>query len=150
MSILASELRVGNTYNRKHGKGWTETTIDENIIVSIFHPEGNYSLQDFEPIELKSSVLKNYGFIYKKIKGISSLKNDIYEADPEGDTRYWDLRVPSPNKQVEGLSTFTLVKFGDDDITWSSQRLRVKLNYLHQLQLLYFSLTGQELEYKPE
>ena len=55
--IDARELRIGNIYNRKHGKGWTQTVIDELGMHDIFGNDGAWALDDFEPIEITPEML---------------------------------------------------------------------------------------------
>lgn len=97
-----------------------------------------------EGIPLTPEILEMCGFKHGMVEGVTRLRDADDFSEDEGDTHYWDLRVPK-NDKVEGLSTFNLVKFGDSDLTFSCQWLRVKLYYLHELQSLYFCLTGMQL-----
>lgn len=156
--IQASELKVGNWVDAiiVTGKNKKVSAIQINgVYTSTPYPSvksfiTSYSrsidLKDLSGIPLSAEILEKCGFKYGIVKGITRLKNDIDEPDPEGDTYYWDLKVPK-NNHVEDLSTFNLVQFGkDDDIKFAHQWLRVKIKHLHQLQNLYFTLTGQELK----
>lgn len=72
----------------------------------------------FEPIPLTPEILKKCGFVKKWLDN--------------GDTiRCWDYE----------LNEFHLHVLGDDMITFMTR----KINYVHQLQNLYFALTGGEL-----
>lgn len=132
--IQANELRIGNWVvlgkETRQVEGW------------MFIQE----VKNMGPIEITPEVLEKCGFNSGMSKGISRLKHDIDDPDEEGDTYYWDLKVPK-NDQVEDLHTFNLVQFGKgNDIKFAHQWLRVTVKYLHQLQNLYFALTGIELE----
>jgi len=94
----------------------------------------------YSGIVLNNDLLQKCGFKYN-VSGISSFDDD----EQEGDTHYWDLRVKI-SRRVESV-TFSLVQWGNDgDITFSNHLLRVRINYLHELQNLFFSITGYELE----
>lgn len=142
--IQAKELRIGNlvslfdftaTVNHlgKSTMGYTVDGINTSATYEVLNP-----------IPLTPEILKMCGFKHGMVEGVTRLRDADDFSEDEGDTHYWDLRVPK-NDKVEGLSTFNLVKFGDDDLTFSCQWLRVKLYYLHELQNLYFWLTGIEL-----
>lgn len=134
------ELRIGNWVKRQG-------------LYKIVDAKYLYNLQPYysDPIILTSEVLEWCGFTKGKVKGVSRLVDcldDVDHNDKKRWTYYWDLKVPK-NDHVQDLSTFNLVQFGKGaDILWSHQWLRVKVKYLHQLQNLYFSLTGKELEIK--
>ncbi len=132
--IQANELRIGN---------WVDAGQLGYVQVATIDPTtGGYS----SPIPLTPEILEKCGFKMGMSKGVSRLTDDLdYDPEQHGDTYYWDLKVPK-NDHVQDLGTFNLVQFGkDNDILWAHQWLRVKLKSLHQLQNLYFSLTGTEL-----
>lgn len=156
--IEAKELRIGNLIeNEVLGKVPISAIMSDTIcVIRTIHMNLDRSIEDrfmqmslssVSGIPLTSEILEACGFKYYKYKGITRL-SDGFDDEPDGDTHNWTLKVPK-NEQVEDLPTFELVKFGDDEIKFSHQWLRVTLNYLHQLQNLYFSLTGKELTYSP-
>lgn len=57
--IKAEHLRLGNIYNRKHGKGYTATIMTEEIIGKIFTNSPEHALDDFENIELTDELVDN-------------------------------------------------------------------------------------------
>lgn len=57
--IKAEHLRLGNIYNRKHGKGYTAIVMTEEIISKIFGNSPEHALDDFENIELTDDLVDN-------------------------------------------------------------------------------------------
>lgn len=113
--IQANELRIGNIYNRKHGKGWTETVMSEEIIGKIFGNSKEYALNDFEPIPLTEEILFKAGFVKQGMAYIISV----------------------PKK-------FHVTKWSDGRFMYDGF-LNTEIKHVHQLQNLYFALTGEEL-----
>lgn len=144
--INARELRLFNWAEYKMEDGsWMPLQI---IKLSIYELEREH----VRPLALTPEILLACGFVKGKIKGVTRLVADLDDTDPADKKKYtyfWDLKVPK-NDHVQDLSTFNLVQFGKgSDIFWGHQWLRVKVTSLHQLQNLYFALTGTELTYKP-
>lgn len=147
--INANELRIGNLVHTSHKEqigiggvmnqemelsGWEKQCVIVSYGGDFYKPEEIY------PIPLSKQWLSKFQFKYLKVKGISSLE----ESHNEGDTHTWDLLV-NENDIVDRF-TFSLVKWGEQDyFTFSNQWLRVKVTTVHQLQNLFFSITGQEL-----
>lgn len=56
--------------------------------------------------------------------------------------------IPLTGKLISNLNTYSSLKIGSNDegfFYYSSSGQFTKLNYLHQLQNLYFAVTGEEL-----
>lgn len=124
--IHANEIRIGNIYNRKHGKGWTQIVMDEFYMYKIFSPDKDYALNDFEPIEITPEILQACGFI----------------KDRNG----WHM----PGMQFSLTDKFFPCWL--DHMLWPQDIpdfISLSLKHLHQLQNLYRDLTGTELIYKP-
>jgi len=145
--IQVNELRIGNKVLYDTDEGKKLCTIDGTDI-SIMQNKPHYANQHY-PTLLSDKVLLACGFKKGKVKGVTRFVDDINDIDPNDKnkwTYYWDLKVPE-NNQVEDLRTFSLVQFGKGcDILWKHQMLSVKITSLHQLQNIYYSLTGTELE----
>lgn len=60
--IQANHLRLGNIYNRKHGKGFTATVMTEEIIGKIFTDSPEHALNDFENIKLTDALVDSVEF----------------------------------------------------------------------------------------
>jgi hypothetical protein len=129
--IKASELRIGNRYNRKHGKGWTEVVINEKILSAIFNDDSSdYALNDFEPIPLTPEILQLFGF-ERRFKNSpkdwsldhSGIKHDVYFLFINGKIQ---------------------LAYSDD---WGDNEASVELQFLHQIQNLFHAITGEELRF---
>lgn len=86
-----------------------------------------------------------------KIKGISSLDNDIYEGIPltpeileKCGFEYKHL-PPKEHYFSNGMVVIDTYKT-KDAFYYNGHFCDVSLDYVHQLQNLYFALTGKELE----
>ena len=122
----ANELRINNWV------GWNGPSHYENALVSaiskdeIFFKCGDSGLiNEIEPILLTEKWLLRFGF--EKIIG----KIDIYEKDR---LRIW---VGS-----RGQSLCYLI----EEDTTSAHYIPNSIEYVHQIQNLYFALFGKELE----
>lgn len=115
----ARELRIGN-YIKIEG-------LNKPIAVSIIDTTETSEQTTCKPIELTEEWLLNFGF--KEIKN----KVDIFEKDR--------LRIWLSNS---GQSLAYLI----EEDTSSGHHIPCNLEYVHQLQNLYFVLTNKELIYK--
>ena len=127
--MRANELRIGNYVNLMLNHEDYETlTITTKDLEYIEKNQG-----DYQPIPLTEEWLLKFGFV--KINHQMSLNDSsmTYHYELNGDDRHWQLyfdgRVFSINE--------------------SKLRLFLHHNkYLHQLQNLYFAVTGEELKMK--
>jgi hypothetical protein len=118
--MLINELRLGNWLQRLDGSLFQVTPTDFTLI-----PDRSEYLQP-KPIPLTEEILLKTGF--EKVKN----KIDIFEL---GRLRIW----------VGGRGAF-LAYLIEEDTTSAHYIPNGDLNYLHQLQNLYFALTGEELK----
>ena len=115
--IQANELRIGNWILWNMPGG----SIQPILVASIPLDDDNYS-----PIPLTTEILEKAGFE----------KDEDYTTH-EG-KMYVSFNLPDGT---------TIDKLGDNDFeyhVWDNYEKHIK--YLHQLQNLYFALTGEELE----
>lgn len=117
------ELRVGN-WVEYFGVGYTQVTpfdIAQAIKESFERSDIDMA---YKPIELTPEIFKKCGF----------------EGDNKND---WTLR---PIFLMSGHNGYHLImrKYNNGSETSLSREIR----HLHQLQNLYFALTGNEIEYK--
>lgn len=127
--IQANEIRAGNIFNLKRGKGWTWTEITPEILGKIFGSDTEYALDDFEPIPITGDILEWIGF--KAVRPTMMPGYSFYRSKVFDDAKRfrWD--------SVDGLSIET---------TGSGWIWRIAdIKYLHQLQNLTAILTGTEL-----
>ena len=125
--IAASELRLGNYVNSKREGLSVVSEIrkyDNRVGITPLTFK-NYVFHDsvFHPIPLTPEILEKCGF--KK-----SLNGYCYGMI----TR-------------DGKNRFSI--FADGAFKLGTQDLSVNIHHLHQIQNLYFALTGEELNYTP-
>ena len=120
----AQELRIGNWIQFRH----TETPV--RITLGDFVREYNDEhLEDYEPIPLTEEWLTRFGFEQHHddcSNGVMYIK-DIFSEQP----KTWGVY---PNEVGSGI----VIKDS------------IKLEHVHQLQNLYFALTGEELNQNKE
>lgn len=121
--MKASELRLGNWVNNNPRDG--VITVFSNDKCVIRHKAGidRAFIEELQPIPLTKEWLLNLGF--KKDVDGSFMKNDI--------SIFLDKR----------FKTNLFLQENQDNFKWFSYEC--KIQYVHQLQNLYFALTGDEL-----
>lgn len=136
--IKASELRLGNYFrDRLTGRILIVDTLSKDQI--IFDQQGD-ALPDgwqAEPIPIAEEWLIKFGFEETMNHGICNWRLSIgneYIA-PHGDNRYELISSSIPDKEVADYCSYTVNDY------WAAKRC----NYVHQLQNLYFAVTGHEL-----
>jgi hypothetical protein len=126
--IKANELRIGNAIRytqsadlRDKLRG-TILTVDSDTIAYLAKGDR----PDFyEPISLTPETLEKCGFV-KVLFG----------------SNHWCIPSNNPSKSFEVL-------VWSDHVSYTlSNSFHLKLNYLHQLQNLYFINTGEEIDYQ--
>jgi len=120
-----AELRIGNLLKSNQSNticevnGLSEDEITANSLTSIWD---EFKYDQVEPIPLNEEWLLKFGFIKSKegfYKNFIDLAfNDIF--------KYWIVAEY-------------------DEIDGQGHLFRTKINFIHQLQNLYFALTEQEL-----
>jgi hypothetical protein len=140
-----TELRIGNylmdedndslvVVSRIENPEYTKwnTGDDFSIVVLEYGTKERYFEGDFEPIRLNQEWLRNLGF---NIGGYDLL--------------FWE----HPNLKN---TDFAGINWADEDIpeyqflNVSINGIIIQIDYVHQLQNLYFLLTGEELTLKKE
>jgi hypothetical protein len=120
--IQANELRIGNCiFNEQMGQ---YVTITGDILFAVYNDiEIN---KNYHAIPLTPEILEKAGFV--------KVDADKYLLIFEGD---WHLEAEDMGEQYD-------IWLYEDD---KNKSLPIALNYkyLHQLQNLYFALTGEEL-----
>lgn len=128
----ASELRINNwvAFKHKTKDGFEYTTITRSCY------EGRIIENSYDPIPLTEDWLLKFGFR----KGHNEYGNTFHIMDTNGYT-----------------AKFTVEHWSDESIQdeykglfWCDRVINKDANkYVHQLQNLYFALTGEELIIKP-
>jgi hypothetical protein len=125
--MKAEELRLGNlvsNMNPRHNDSiLTIESIGDNHEVNVFYRK--YLLSELEPIPLNEEWLIKFGFEFHIN---ANCQNFYYAKD-----------------------AFICIR-ADEDFEWFryyNGDFYHELKYVHQLQNLYFALTGEELTLKP-
>ena len=120
MKLTANELRIGNYV--WYGDG--ELKIDINVLYDI----DVYNALGTEGIPLTEEWLLKFGFENEGLHGNRFVHNKLI-----GDGNRFII-------ETDFILLYPKINF--DDCCWS------EFKYVHQLQNLYFALTGNELEIK--
>jgi len=134
--MKSSDLRIGNFILSKD----MPVQIEEIKPETIRYCFGEFPISYIEPIPLTEEWLLKFGF-------------ELYDYEPseeEGDFIFKDYK-----KSLDGKTFYYTIcecpynewHFGIK-LTWAEQALLSRIKYVHQLQNLYFALTGEELEIK--
>ncbi len=125
--LKSTELRIGNIVSFK-GLWDGEIEAIEKIAIIIKDNEGVFSIDSFEPVNLSAEVLQRYGF--------TKVNNAWVLPD------YYDKSEFSTEWK------FSIWNSWENEYEYNSAEFPVPLHSLHQLQNLYFTLTGEELNIK--
>lgn len=140
MSIEAKELRIGNYVSEDYGGIYEVININSegfdylDLRKPTFKALGRYDFSGIKPIPLTEEILFKCGF-KKKEDGWFGLK---YFTDCELSAEVTDIQI--------NLSSFRCGVADLDNEFHSYAMTGKRIKYLHQLQNLYFALTGSELE----
>ena len=115
----AKELRIGNWVNVGESKPFQVTGIFKEYIWALVS-ETDFPLKDVKPIPLTTEWLERFGL---KQSGYNDEDKAIYQIRDHG---------------VWILQNIVTKKFSID-------QYEIEIKYVHQLQNLYFALTGEEL-----
>ncbi len=122
--MKANELRIGNYFLRNN----IASQVHPSIIEDVFNGKTNIN-----PIPLTEEWLLKFGFSDKEYK------KDYIGIDFESSGMYFDFVLSKPFSKGEWNNSYTF--------NLESHRF-CKVEYVHSLQNLYFTLTGEELVVK--
>lgn len=119
--MVVNELRIGNLvsdiYDSDGGNGWrVKSILKDRVNVGIYI----YKQKELRPILLTEEWLLEFGFEHQHLGYWS--KNSIELAFITSDENY-QIKIKMPY----------------------SKWLIIEIHYVHQLQNLYFALTGKEI-----
>ena len=118
--MKANELRIGNLFQYQTSKGYDYDVFTTKYIQDLIDdPQDDF----FEPIPLTEDWLVKMGFDKKKI----------------GRNQF--------NMLFNWTNNIDIIQY-DDGSFYFDNSIMVKIEYVHQLQNLYFALTGEELTIK--
>jgi hypothetical protein len=136
--IQANELRIGNLFWENYGgykivsginchKNEFPITVDAHGIG--FTAIGRFDLESIQPISLTPEILEKCGFDSINFDNPNSNVDFTFTNNPQ----YW-IQYHTDVDQYIFYGT--------------SNSIEKPIKYLHQLQNLYFALTGEELTFK--
>lgn len=130
--MKATELRIGNWYNSvKFGHSVQCELVDLYDLCA--NSEGAFSNPPidkmFKPIPLTEQWLKDFGFTKHEIKTLFFIDDRI-----RYDLKHKKVRI------IKGC-----MRAGEAQKQECGTPIDIEINYVHQLQNLYFALTAEEL-----
>ena len=136
--ITANELRRGNLIINVGRRGSVQPLIDvESVSVSLLGIIATYpDNHEYGAIPLTEAWLLKAGFGVKTT--LSEYRFRWIKGKFELMKVFWEDEEPQ----------FCLSKTANGDLSYYAHGEIPKVEYLHQLQNLYFALTGEELEFK--
>lgn len=147
--MTASELRLGNYVLCQ----WTEEEFSEenNDFIEINKEKIG------KVVKLDSTNTLNYSIVVETKTDDGAYVEDFEYILPIPLTEEWLLKFGFKeseydifiNDDCEGLRLISYGKFEGYQASWWNNEI-INLDYLHQLQNLYLSLTGEELTLKTE
>jgi hypothetical protein len=124
--MKSSELRIGNYFKHSLFEDYLEIqSISESGLCSAKEVNGGFEIEHTNPIPLTDEWLLKFGFEFHTN---ANCQNFYYAKD-----------------------AFICIR-ADEDFEWFryyNGDFYHELKYVHQLQNLYFALTGEELTLKP-
>jgi hypothetical protein len=142
--MTVSELRIGNLVNGIYADNYGHLKIDEKETICkvttldisdlsdypiyVESDEGIEHFDEFEGIPLTEEWLLKFGFekVLNQYKKITDVSKDRFKNIP------------------------FIILFLDNQFQYDDLRFRTNLQYVHQLQNIYFALTGEELTIKQQ
>jgi len=132
--MKARDLRIGNYVNGLYGgimkvagiKVYTDEKCDVWLKKPDYSISGVFMIDTINPIKLTEEWFLKFGFNYGRISG-----NFVWFTKPVN------------NKNHHGV--FKIIVNPETGF-FLNERVMVRLEYVHQLQNLYFVLTGEELK----
>ena len=146
--MKAEELRLGNYINAKHiGSDYDIVKVNSITNHYIGWGKGNFApshmdIGFFQPIPLTEEILLKCGFRKVKNKDKEDLREYIGHTAQKARYAIFDTDIFITKVDKRGL----LYRSIDCDFMVLFYHKSITIKYLHQLQNLYFALTGQELE----
>jgi len=144
--IQANELRLGNlVYRRSVAYRLVVLEIKKDSIVTRFIDDSDSlcnerPISEFTPIGLTEKLLLKAGFEESVDESNESIYSKWYSINDKS-TTIFSIKVTNEDIMPDD------VEIKDFDI-YDGDRYIKSVKSLHQLQNLYFALTGKELEFK--
>ena len=120
--VELNDLRIGNLVQSPKGARYDGKILAWSLNLFYWISECVDSIEDFKPIPLTEEILLDCGFSY-------------YE-----ETVY--------HRYIASLNGFSTIEVDLSDSSLFLDLMQVRCEHVHQLQNLFHSLTGEELEFK--
>jgi hypothetical protein len=128
--MKASELRIGNYFKHSLFEDYLEIqSISESGLCSAKEVNGGFEIEHTNPIPLTEEWLLKFGFKQCGYEMLSWKHETLLPSFDLGGINWADFDEPDYQ--------FLTYKVGDEIL---------RIDYVHQLQNLYFALTGEELK----
>lgn len=118
--IKANELRIGNIVNSLTSGGWKLAYVDIEMLKLLPRQNDPFEYMGIRPVPLTTEILYNSGF-------------EVYHDNPRLEFFY-----------VNKAGYYPFFIYSDREGNFYHNE-NLELKYLHQLQNLFFALTGSEL-----
>ena len=129
--LQSKDFRIGNALSTKSGNIIILNMIDTDV-VGTQHINGTQlglkELDSLYPINIHEGILESFGFEL---------------SDDEGDVKHYEIGKYGI-RMHEDSDFYFYHKMVNEDEYW----ILCELNFFHEVQNLYFALTGEELKWK--
>lgn len=144
--IQANELRIGNWIGIPECAIVAQVDIigEKKVCINVNPVDLDRNQNDFELVSLEGILL------FKKMLISIGFNYEEVNEDPENEKSWYEYTLESKNGYLhlmfDGEWYYMLYTKGSLKIPDMEYRGYVKIKYVHQLQNLYFTLNGTELE----
>ncbi len=156
--MKSNELRIGNYVSDEGASKSFYARVEKLSTRRCYYGPYNSTYEKLEPIPITEDWLLNLGFEKKEVtkwhgNGYDYQPEDVWteQLDFVKDTNGgWDFIFRFENwtyKEIPNLSTS--IHYTDSWYPKINEQVYAEIKYVHQLQNLYFALTGEELTLQP-
>lgn len=138
--MKTNELRIGNLVKRSQHSNWQERHWGEEVKVGFNEMQlisFEKTTEWYEPIPLKEGWLLKHGFF---------VENFDYSIPISDCKVVWLTLIP----QDEDCTAYSVCVTQTDEDEDDQNVFLSDISYVHQVQNLYFALTGNELKYEEQ
>ena len=166
--IKARDFRIGNIVQIKEGaqlppayKGLKYFPVTGEMVWELQKLEIKCELSEnmraewiYEPIPLTETWLEKFGFAFKEESGTHATYEKQLETNPANPDSHGRTKTLVPLFYYKGHKPVgdqddryeKIIAFKWGEFMEEAPRRDVRINFVHQLQNLFFALTGHELE----
>lgn len=136
LRISANELRIGNCVAIEHCRyGEPYLTIESIGLESVNFDFRAYSVGEIKPIPITEEWLVKFGFENRRGSFLIDIENEMDK---------WDYKTYLELEEAID-EWYCSLQYVDDGCKTNHSSPMPNLKYVHQLQNLYYALTGKEL-----